>query len=358
VGRRATSPFVPRLVKLTDETSAQKQNPVCETGVLFGTRKLCTGGHKKQPHYSFQVPQCQGVSVFGQKSWGVFMPNTVPAKFLLGWMSHNEALRALKSCYFEKALKDKDAIKLWRTYRDKVRALPVREIPEIPPIPFTDAEDVAITAHLADLNSGPKARFLPEVIKVNPSNIIARQFYVLTDHSQNHGDDMNCENARIEKFLGIGLGFTGQLRPKRVSRKLIEIDLPHMEYVVEATPGGFNFKERDRYALAVRSPNDRLVLWGGYHRTHAVLCQLAGEAAAVAPLLTVMRGIPEVDTFFAVPSTARDSVLGDRPPLLCDFLDEDLFIKVNLRKKRAVGRVEEYRPGKFRAGVFQEDDDS
>jgi hypothetical protein len=286
------------------------------------------------------------------------MPNTVPAKLLLGWMSQNEALRSLNSCYFEEPLREREAIKLWKQYRDRVRALPLRTVDELPTFPFSDAEAAAVAAHLARIRAGPNGGLCPEVIKVSPANIIAKQFYVLTDHSENHGNEMNCEEARTKKFLGIGLESKGQLRARRVSRRSVEVDLPHMEFVPIAVPGGFDFKERDRYTLAIRSPNGRLVLWGGYHRTHAVLCQTAGDAAAVAPLLTVMRGVSDADKFFSVPSTARDAVLGDRPAFLCDFLNEDLFIRVNLRKKRAIGRIEEYKPGKLRAAVVLTDDDS
>jgi len=88
------------------------------------------------------------------------------------------------------------------------------------------------------------------------------------------------------------------------------------------------------------------------------LRQAGGDAAGAAPLVTVMSGIPEVAGFFGASSkraSVRDSVLGVRPALLRDFLDADLFILVDLRKKRAEGRIEQIRPNKFRAGVFQTD---
>lgn len=286
------------------------------------------------------------------------MPNTVQAKFLLGWMSQHEALRALKSCYFDRHLSDRAASKLWRSYRDRVLALAPRNPINLPLLPMSAAETSAVLGHTQKIQMGPNARYFHEVIKAHPADLVARQYYVLTDHSENHGQGMCDEQSRIDKFLGVGLEYTGQLHTRHVSSTIVEIDLPHMEYVVIRTPTGFNFKERDRHAMAVRTPNGRLVLWGGYHRTHAVLCQVAGDAAAVAPLLTVMRGIPEVDVFFARASTLRDTVLGDRPALLRDFVDDELFITVNLRKKRAVGRIEQICPGQFRAGVINVNDDS
>jgi len=146
--------------------------------------------------------------------------------------------------------------------------------------------------------------------------------------------------------------------PRRTSRHCIDADLPHFEFVPRITPQGVDFKERDRYVQVVSAPNERLLLWGGYHRTHTVLCQLGGDAAAVAPLLTKMRGAPDVEAFFSRPSPRRDAVLGERPPLIRDFFDPELFITVNLAKVRAVAQVEEIRPGKFRAGVIRVPDDS
>jgi hypothetical protein len=88
------------------------------------------------------------------------------------------------------------------------------------------------------------------------------------------------------------------------------------------------------------------------------LCQLAGDASAGAPLITVTTGMPDVVNFLAKPSSVRETVLGDRPALLRDFLNEELFIEVNLRKKRAEGRIEILKPGKFRAGICLVNDES
>jgi hypothetical protein len=271
-------------------------------------------------------------------------------------MSQYEAVRALNSCYFEKPLSDRKAMQLWKSYRDKVLALPPR-IPVNPTLlPLSEAEAEAIQAHELRIRQGPNARFFSEVIKVHPGDLVAKQLDVVTDQCEKYAPEIPNEQSRINLFLGVGLEFKGTLTPKQVSRNCVDIELPHLEFWPRFTAAGVDFKERDRYVLVVPAPDGRLVLWGGYHRTHTVLCQLAGDAAAVAPLLTVMRGIPEVDTFFSRSSTLRDAVLGERPALLRDFFDDELFITVNLRKIRAVGRVEQIKPGKFRAGVIRVND--
>ena len=274
-------------------------------------------------------------------------------------MPQHEAIRILNRCYFAKHLSDRNAINLWKGYRDKVLALPPRNPLDIPRLPLTEAEQKAVQEHEQRIRSGPNARYFHEVIKIHPGDLVAHQFDVVTDQCEKYEPAIPNEQSRINTFLGVGLGFNGPLVPKRTSRNCIDIDLPHFEFVPIITGNGsFDFKERDRYVQVVSAPDNRLVLWGGYHRTHTVLCQLGGDAAAVAPLLTVMRGIPEVDVFFSRSSPLRDAVLGERPPLLRDFLDEELFINVNLRKIRAVGRVEQIKPGKFRAGVIRVNDDS
>jgi hypothetical protein len=298
-------------------------------------------------------PRCQ------EKSRGVFVRSLVKAKLLLGWMPQHEALRILNRCYFENHLSDRNAIKLWRGYRDKVSALAPRNPIAIPRIPFTEAESQAIQAHQQRILSGPNARYFQEVIKIHPGDLVAHQLDVVIEQSEKYAPTVPNEQLRINTFLGVGLEFNGPYVPKRTSRTCVDIDLPHFEFVpIVRGDGSVDFKERDRYVQVVPTPNNRLLLWGGYHRTHTVLCQLGGDAAAVAPLLTVMRGIAEVDRFFSRSSPRRDAVLGECPPLLRDFLDEELFITVNLQKTRAVGRVEEIRPGRFRAGVIRVNDDS
>jgi hypothetical protein len=195
-------------------------------------------------------------------------------------------------------------------------------------------------------------------MKVNPGDLVAHQFQVVIDRCEGYAHQIENENARINCCLGIGMDFTGRLVFRRVNPRRICVDLPHFEFVPIPTATGFEFRERDRYISAVRISGDRLLLWAGYHRTHAILSHAAGDAAGAAPLLTIITGEPEVDRFFGGHSYVCDAVLGDRPALLRDFLDETLFIAVNLRKKRAQGRIEEYKPGKLRASIRLVDDDT
>jgi len=102
-----------------------------------------------------------------------------------------------------------------------------------------------------------------------------------------------------------------------------------------------------------------MILWGGYHRTYAVIRQGGVEALGVPPvttvLVTVMTGIPEVEDFLAGRSflAVRERALGDRPPLLRDFFDDNLAISVNLRKKKYQAQIERMRNNKIRIRTVQ-----
>jgi hypothetical protein len=292
------------------------------------------------------------------------MPHTVKARFLLGWMDKHEAMGALKACVFNPRLNSKKALALWKHYRDKVTALAPRNVTPIVEQALSATETLIVQQQLAQLNAGPKAAFHPRIIKIHPGDLIARQFQVVTERSDLYGQQMQDDLTRINHCLGIGLECNGQQFPTRlINSKIQAIDLPHFEFTL--LPVGMvngqiqcQVVEWDRYITAFSTDQGRMVLWGGYHRTYALLCQLAGDASGGAPLVTVMTGMPDVVNFLTKPSFVRDTVLGDRPALLRDFLDEELFIEVDLRKRRAQGRIEIVRPGKFRVGILHVNHDS
>jgi len=286
------------------------------------------------------------------------MPQTVKAKFLLGWMSRHEAMEALKSCHFNEHQSDRKALALWKHYRDKVANLEPRDVISPPALPLTDFERQTVEDYLNRLRSGGNGQFLPEVIKIHPGDLVARQFHVVTERSEQYAESMQDEETRINHCLGIGLEFRGQLVPRQFSPRYTVVDLPHFEFSILPNGNGFTLKEWDRYITAARIAGNRTMLWGGYHRTYALLCQLAGDAEEGAPLVTVMTGRPDVANFLAKPTFVRETVLGERPALLRDFLDEELFISVNLRKRKAQARIDAIRPGKIRLGVHHVNDDA
>jgi hypothetical protein len=286
------------------------------------------------------------------------MPKTVKAKFLLGWMKQHEAVDALNACIFDPPLTKKKAIALWKTYRDKVDALPPRNPQNPAQLQLSALETTAITAHAQRMQVGPFRQQYSGVIKVNPAELVVHQYHVITERAEQYAQEMADDATRINHCLGVGLAFTGVLVPRLIGPKRVVTDLPHFEFQPLATPGGITFKEWDRYVTVALSPaKDRLLLWSGYHRNYALLAlrQAGGDAAGAAPLLTVMTGMADVEKFFngSVRASVRDAVLGAKPALLADFFDPDLFICVDLRKKRAEGRIDLIKPNKFRGSVVQ-----
>jgi hypothetical protein len=282
------------------------------------------------------------------------MTNTIKAKMLLGWMNQHEAVNALNCCIFDPPLTKKKSIALWKEYRDRVQALNPLVITLPAELALSPGEQTAVDEHIKKVKAGPTARCFSSVMKVDPNLLVARQYYVVTERADQYAQEMADDNVRIARCLGAGMEFKGTLPWKQVNPKVIVVDLPHLEFHPIFEPTGCRFVEGDRYIAAViPETQDRIVLWAGYHRLYAILtlCQGAGDAHGGAPLLTVTTGAPDVDAFFANPSSARDAVLGPRPALVRDFLDDELAITVNLRKRKAQGRIEFVRPNKWRAGV-------
>jgi hypothetical protein len=288
------------------------------------------------------------------------MPKTVKAKLLLGWMNRKEAVSVLGDCYVDgKPFTERKAVKVWNHYRDKVSKLDPRVCNPLEELPLIEAECQAAQAHIADLNT--RINFGPRVVKLNPANLILRQFHVITERADEYGQQMQVDQTRINHCLGIGLAFQGQLTPRILHPTLKVIDLPHFEFAIgldthTATPIP---KEWPRYISVFQADSTRTVLWAGYHRTYALLRQLGGEGCGTAvPLFTTVTGAAEVNDFMGRPSFARTSVTCDRPALLRDFLDAEFFMDVNLRKKRAQGYARILQPGRVEWGMRFVNDDS
>src|SRR5437870_333393 len=97
---------------------------------------------------------------------------TVRAKLLLGWMNQHDAVDALNACEFDPPLTKKKAIQLWKDYRDKVAALKPRDPQAAAPQPLTDNERIEVEEHLNRINSGENAKYHPEVLKIDPHDLV------------------------------------------------------------------------------------------------------------------------------------------------------------------------------------------
>jgi len=163
-------------------------------------------------------------------------------------MSEFEAIQALNNCIFDPPLTKRNAVALWREYRDRVHALAPRN-PVAPLIvsPLTEAQHQAAQRQLANVIVLGKSCFAPEVIKIDPSGLIAKQLFVVTERSEQYCERMNNADEQQNLLFGMGLNFSGQLpAPRCIGPNLTIIDLPHDEFTAKFLPNGqIVWAERD-----------------------------------------------------------------------------------------------------------------
>lgn len=271
------------------------------------------------------------------------MPTTIKARIILGWLSQEDALGHLAKCVFQPALTEEQKIALWNAAREKVAALPA--IPYEPParLKLSLLEKSNISKFLKSQKKTPSGRkHVDKVLKLDPTRLAIHQFMVVTDRSKEHGNQMKEHKARIRRCLGIGLDEGHKVTQRTEGNKTI-VSLPHFEFELKSRTGGFDVNEMPRYISVVES-GGRLVLWGGYHRTYALLSQMTPDAAgATAPLVTLIKDVPDADRLFALPSSrpaVREAIFAARPAFFGDFFDPDLFIEVDLLKQRREFHIE------------------
>lgn len=240
----------------------------------------------------------------------------------------------LDKCVFDPAMTQARAAELWGAYREKVTALPKRAlgVPEF--LQFNKREAIAVQ----DFRKSPRHILdkIHGVVKIDPRKLVLHQFYVVTERSEEYAKRMHNDKQRIKHCLGLDV----QTPETSQNGAVTTVKLPHWEYDLHEgiAPNGqkvLNIVEWPRFMAAVNT-GDRLLLWGGYHRTYAFLSQTEPEGPEEPPLVTLITS-PASDAFFSATSArpaVRDSVLSDCPALFEDFLDANLFMEVSFRKQR------------------------
>jgi hypothetical protein len=266
---------------------------------------------------------------------------TIKAKVLLGWMPENEALTLLDRCVFDPQLSHDEKIALWRKYRDRTALLP-QEYDPLQLAKLSLLEKSNVTTFLNRLSGTPVRKMITKAVKFqNPGQLVIRQFYVVVGRMESHAAAITSKKQRINRCLGVGLDERQNIQEVRQGTTTI-LRLPHFEFEVKARPGGFDINEMGRWLSAVED-RGRFVVWGGYHRTHALLSQMTPDADGEAPLLILMKGVTEAELFFGADSdrpAVRDVLRAARPPLFKDFFDDNLFMVVDLLKQRREVHIE------------------
>jgi len=258
--------------------------------------------------------------------------NCLDAVVLLGWMPCDVAVRFLrKECGFDPALTEDQAKALWQKYRDVVDSLDPRVADAPVPLPLNSSEKQRATKFLEHWRKIGAQNIL-DVIKIDPMKLIVHQLYVVTDHANDYVSPVGTIDGWMDKAVSVGSG-QHQLQI-RSAPNAIDVDLPHGEFGFGFIPNrGFQIQEWARH-VSVTAFNGRMLLWAGYHRSYARMCNAAPDA--------IERSLPMVlttDGVFTVSPTSpnqglRDMLCGPRPPIFADFFDERFFIRAPLRKKR------------------------
>jgi hypothetical protein len=254
---------------------------------------------------------------------------------LLGWMERNHAIHFLREeCVFDPPLSEDAAESLWRDYRNRAAGLAMRDLRAPDRLPLTSTEHEHAQRFLRFMASMGVQNL--EVLKLDPTRLIAAQLHVATDLAENYSRRCTTDSDWMEVTLPTAAS-NPDVNMKITRRNMdteIVIDLPHGEFIFGLQPnGGFGPREFVAYAAALNTGN-RMVLGKGYHRLYAHLAATRMTPSARSVLVALEPGL-------ATPPTNVDifGIFGSNPPLFSDFFTEGQFLRVYLRKKRYQLRV-------------------
>jgi hypothetical protein len=264
----------------------------------------------------------------------------VEAIALLGWMEQDEAIDFLcNRCVFDPALDRAQAVAMWQEYRQRVDALPARAI-TTPQRRNMSPQDRDWERRFLDFTrqAGGNARC---VVKVNLFELVVHQKHILTDRAAEYGARLHDSRAWNQICLPIQPE-QHQVQVNFRTRDFglatdIDIDVPDGEWLLlpRNCNGEFHIKPGPalKYVTVTEIEPDRLLLLAGYHRSFARALRAQADGTECPALVALVENvvppvIPGNETVFDL------LVRGVRAPLLADFFDERLFMRVLLRRKR------------------------
>jgi hypothetical protein len=260
---------------------------------------------------------------------------SLDAIVLLGWLTEKEAIDFLqKDC--ANPLSEEDARKIWRGYRDKVEALPERAALAPRKYPLTRDEGRFAERFLAFLYK-MRVRDVREVIKIELDDLVVHQRVAYTGKIEEYVPKINTAKGWNRECLPTHPVTSAiRIESKRDGMKTTGISrLPHGEFffLMDDQTGQWSIIEGSKHVSVVEF-DKRMTLYAGYHRSIARL-QSAIPEATDRPVLIALTSA----TLFSSQSTVEGEAAvremrGLRPPLLRDFLDESLFMRVKLLRKR------------------------
>ncbi len=266
------------------------------------------------------------------------MPNpSLDAIVLLGWLDREEAVQFLrKDCIFDLPPTEDEAKEKWEGYHQRVDALQPRaaKAPEF--LHLTNKEKQSAGRFLAEMYRNG-IRNIRDVIKIDPTSLVVHQLVVILDKAREYQDRVTSIDGWIRDCLPTRLT-EHQLQvtfKQSGTNSSMDVSLPHGEFFFAQNPmtGAFQIVQGGRH-VTVQSFDHRMLLTAGYHRTYARVSCAMPEANERPVLVALVRDtLPSSQSALAGNKRLSD-LRGLRPPLFADFLDDRLFMKVRLRKKR------------------------
>jgi hypothetical protein len=170
------------------------------------------------------------------------------------------------------------------------------------------------------------------LIKVDPLDLVVHQLRIFEERSEPYRQLVRNPVARVKACLP-PLPAGRQLPPRKIGGKII-IELPHGEFrILLGAKKNLEIQELAHH-IAITAFDNKLLLWAGYHRTYAVTLasqENPEEIERLVPAVLTTDADPLLEARF---SEKRDMVRGACPALFRDFLDPDLCLAINLRKRR------------------------
>src|SRR5208337_906896 len=267
------------------------------------------------------------------------VPKTIRTRVLIGWFNRDEAVRFLQNdCCFNPALSEQDAEQRWRLYRERTEGLPERDALAPPRLALNHDERNHAQRFMAFLHTlGPTD--IQEVIKVDLAKLVAHQYYVLVEKSEGYLNHVASSHGWLQEALPcqqMAQPMMGGSFSQNGLNIAVDINLPHGEFAFLPDQNGlFAPRQLQRHITAMVNGN-RLWLWAGYHRVFARILSTKPTAAVPNAVVALTRNtlVPPNQPAGAAGLIVDIGPFGRRPALLEDFFNADLFMEVNLRRKR------------------------
>ena len=268
----------------------------------------------------------------------VLVSNTVPARVVIGWFEKEAAINYLMNeCVFDPPMTAEAAGKLWSDYRDKVMALPKRDCSAPARLSLSAAERKHADAFM-DIYSRIPNGSVKDVVKINPLNLVTHQPHVLLHKAAEYSADATDAAHFARHSLATARG----LHQMQLHHALntMDIAVPHGEFgfAFDPTTSSWCVIETARH-ISVTAYQDRMLLWAGYHRSYAFMDKENPEGIERSLLVALTTDADFLLSPESPNQGLRAIVCGLRPALFRDFFAGNLFMTVNLKRKRFVLQV-------------------